>query len=99
MIKDNSGDGAHIGRVHRIANDGKSLLANFVVRDEEMRRVVPNPSYGIRGNKFIAVDRPCAFEGDGIELLVLKRDVFALAPLVAFDLIFIVDRPLVSASM
>src|SRR5438045_2748586 len=57
-----------------------------------MRRVVPDPADRIGRHEAVDVNRASAFEGDSIEFLVLEHYVLAILALIAFDLVFVIDR-------
>ena len=57
-----------------------------------MRRVVPDPADRIRRHEAVDVNRAGAFERDSIEFLILEHYVLAVLALIAFDLVFVIDR-------
>src|SRR3954451_22258158 len=70
----------------------KASSAHLVVRDQVMWRIVPDPTDRTGRHKAVDIDRAGAFQRDRLELLVFEHNVLAVLALVAFDLVFIVDR-------
>src|SRR3954469_24330264 len=70
----------------------KASSAHLVVRDQVMRRVVPDPADRTGRHTAVDIDRARAFQREGLELLVFEHDVLAVLALIAFYLVFVVDR-------
>jgi hypothetical protein len=76
----------------------EGFLAHFIVRDQVMRRVIPDPADRIGRHKTVDVDSAGAFERDRLKFFVLEYDVLAIVAFIAFYLVFLIDRRRVSAS-
>ena len=84
----NTGDAA---LAHGFANDRESLLADFVVRRNEIA-VIEIDRINVRfWHETFYIDRVAAFDLDRGQFLVAHRDVVAFADFVAFDPVLAVD--------
>ena len=83
---------------HRVPDHRESFLADRIVRRQIIRRVEPDPFNGIAGSEDMDIDGLSALQSDVLELLVFEDDVVVLAPLIAFDLVFVLTSLPVTAS-
>src|SRR5690606_1405244 len=90
--KHEPGNAHCIRRCHGFADDGEGLLADFVVRHEVVRLVVPYPLDRIGGHELLDVDRARAFEADGLQLFILEGHIFAFGRLVTLYLVLFTKR-------
>jgi hypothetical protein len=88
-IEDDARDPDSPGSLHRLANDREGLLADLGIGHEVMRGVVPDPADRRPGREGLDIDRPGAFQRDGIEFVIVQHDVFVIALGIAFDLVVI----------
>ena len=91
-IQHQPGDADHAGRLHGVADDRESLLADGVGRHEIVRPVVPDPLDRRARHEHVDVDGVRALQGDLVDLVVLQHHISVVAALVAFDLVVLVDR-------
>ena len=68
-----------------LADHRKGLLSDFAIWNDEVRIAQIEFVYLHLRDELINLDDAFAFNGDGIEFLWCKLDVFALGDLVAFD--------------
>jgi hypothetical protein len=93
--EDNFGKRHHALGTYRFPDDGKCLLADFTVRDDVIRVAEVKLINLFAQNEAVNLDGALAFERDGLKLLGLHLDVFALGDFIALD--DIADLDLVAA--
>ena len=84
--------------LHRIADDGESLLAALAVRHDVVGPLVVALVDLLGGHERLDVDRVRALDLDGFQLLRFDLDVLALGDLIPPPLLLLVDGLPVSSS-
>src|SRR5215472_11446153 len=73
----------HVHLANGVTDDGKGILSDLTIRRDVVRRVdIALVDLALR-NELVDVDGPRAFNLNGLELLVLDKEILALADLIA----------------